>query len=171
MYLVSRLLKILKLNIKKSSIRKWTWMLGAGALGRPRGMIWGGRREVGSGWGTQVYLWWIHFDMWQNQYNIVKLKNKIKKNNKLNPSHNTSGKKKKKENGQKTVRGISLKRVCDGKKAHGKMFNITSYQGDAGLGTIRVDFLRGPVVENLPPNVQDMGSITDPGELHMPWDN
>ena len=28
------------------------WMLGAGALGRPRGMEWGGRREEGSGWGT-----------------------------------------------------------------------------------------------------------------------
>ena len=28
------------------------WMLGAGALGRPRGMVWGGRREEGSGWGT-----------------------------------------------------------------------------------------------------------------------
>ena len=25
-----------------------------------------------------VYLWQIHFDIWQNQYNIVKLKNKIK---------------------------------------------------------------------------------------------
>ena len=35
-------------------------------------------REEGSGWGTHVYLWWIHFDIWQNQYNIVKLKNKIK---------------------------------------------------------------------------------------------
>ena len=54
------------------------WMLGAGTLGRPRGMVWGGRREEGSGWGTQVYLWWTHFDIWQNQYNIVKLKNKIK---------------------------------------------------------------------------------------------
>ena len=53
-------------------------MLGAGALGRPRGMVWGGRREEGSGWGTQVYLWWIHFDVLQNQYNIVKFKNKIK---------------------------------------------------------------------------------------------
>ena len=53
-------------------------MLGAGALGRPRGMEWGGRREEGSGWGTHVYLWWIHVDIWQNQYNIVKLKNKIK---------------------------------------------------------------------------------------------
>ena len=54
------------------------WMLGAGALGRPRGMEWGGRREEGSGWGTHVYLWQIHFEIWQNQYNIVKIKNKIK---------------------------------------------------------------------------------------------
>ena len=27
-----------------------------------RGMVWGGRREEGSGWGTHVYLWQIHFD-------------------------------------------------------------------------------------------------------------
>ena len=53
------------------------WMLGAGAVGQPRGMVWGGRREEGSGWGTHVYLWQINFDIWQNQYNIVKL-NKIK---------------------------------------------------------------------------------------------
>ena len=51
-------------------------MLGAGALGRPRGMVGGGRREEGSGWGTRVYLWQIHVDIWQNQYNIVKLKKK-----------------------------------------------------------------------------------------------
>ena len=38
----------------------------AGALGRPRGMEWGGRREEGSGWGTHVYLLRIHFDIWQN---------------------------------------------------------------------------------------------------------
>ena len=37
-----------------------------------------GRREEGSGWGTHVCLWRIHFDIWQNQYNIVKFKNKIK---------------------------------------------------------------------------------------------
>ena len=48
------------------------WMLGAGALARPRGMVRGGRREEGSGWR-------IHVDIWQNQYNIVKLKNKINK--------------------------------------------------------------------------------------------
>ena len=39
----------------------------------PEGWCW-----EGSGWGTRVYLWWIHVDIWQNQYNIVKLKNKIK---------------------------------------------------------------------------------------------
>ena len=54
------------------------WVLGAGALGQPGGMVRGGRREEGSGWGTSVYQWWIHVDIWQNQYNIVKLKNKIR---------------------------------------------------------------------------------------------
>ena len=58
------------------------WMLGAGALGRPRGMVLGGRREEGSGLGIREYLWQIHVDIWQNQYNIVKLKNKIKKKDK-----------------------------------------------------------------------------------------
>ena len=52
------------------------WMLGAGALGQPRGMVWGGRWEEGSGWGIRVYLWWSHVDIWQNQYNIVKKKKK-----------------------------------------------------------------------------------------------
>ena len=41
-------------------------------------MVRGGRREEGSGWGTRVYLWHIHVDVWQSQYNIVKLNNKIK---------------------------------------------------------------------------------------------
>ena len=50
----------------------WYRMLRAGALGWPRGMVWGGRWEGGSGWGTCVHLWWIHVDVWQNQYNIVK---------------------------------------------------------------------------------------------------
>ena len=68
------------------------WMLGAGALGRPRGMVWEGRREEGSGWGTHVHLWQIHFDIWQNQYNIVKLKNKTKlKKKRLFSSSSHSG--------------------------------------------------------------------------------
>ena len=39
-----------------------------------RGMVWGGRWEGGSGWGTRVHPWWIHVDVWQKQYNIVKQK-------------------------------------------------------------------------------------------------
>ena len=35
-------------------------------------------REEGSGWGIHVYQWRIHFDIWQNEYNYVKFKNKIK---------------------------------------------------------------------------------------------
>ena len=50
--------------------------LGAGALGLPREMVWGGRWEEGSGWGTRVHPWQmhvdVHVDVWQNQYNIVK---------------------------------------------------------------------------------------------------
>ena len=37
----------------------------------------GGGRRVQDGEHI-VYLWWIHVDIWQNQCNIVKLKNKIK---------------------------------------------------------------------------------------------
>ena len=42
-------------------------VLGAGALGWPRGMGWGGKWE-----GTHVHLWRIHVNVWQNEYNIVK---------------------------------------------------------------------------------------------------
>ena len=50
--------------------------------------------EEGPGWGTCVYLWQIHVDIWQNQYNIVKLKNKIKykKINKNKQTHISYGK-------------------------------------------------------------------------------
>ena len=54
-------------------------------------------REEGSGCGTHVYLWRIHFDIWQNQYNIVKLKNKIKIKKKIKIKPNPQLKKKKKE--------------------------------------------------------------------------
>ena len=40
-------------------------VLRAGALGRPRGMGWGGRQEGGSGWGTHVNPWLIHVNVWQ----------------------------------------------------------------------------------------------------------
>ena len=69
--------KTKNVNIKKKRFDARYWMLGAGALEWPRGMVRGGRREEGSGWGTRVYLWWIHVDIWQNQYSIVNVKNKI----------------------------------------------------------------------------------------------
>ena len=37
---------------RQSRFSARNWMIGAGALGRPRGMVLGGRREEGSGWGT-----------------------------------------------------------------------------------------------------------------------
>ena len=47
-------------------------MLGADALGWPRGMVQGGRWEGASGWETRVHPWQIHINVWQNQCSIVK---------------------------------------------------------------------------------------------------
>ena len=38
----------------------------------------GRRKKGGSGWGTCVYLWWIHVDVWQNQYSIIEQNNNNK---------------------------------------------------------------------------------------------
>ena len=40
-------------------------VLGAGALGWPRGMGWGSWWEGGSVWGTHVSPWLIHVNVWQ----------------------------------------------------------------------------------------------------------
>ena len=48
-------------------------VLGAGALGRPRGMRWGGRREGGSGWGAHVNPWLIHVNVWQKPLQYCKV--------------------------------------------------------------------------------------------------
>ena len=48
-------------------------VLGPGALGRPRGMGWGGRREGGSGWGTHVNPWLIHVNVWQKPLQYCKV--------------------------------------------------------------------------------------------------
>ena len=48
-------------------------MLRAGALGRPRGMGWGGRWEGGLGWGTHVNPWLIHVNVWQNPLQYCKV--------------------------------------------------------------------------------------------------
>ena len=38
----------------------------------PEGWYGEGGGSGGLGWGTRVYPWRIHVDVWQNQYNIVK---------------------------------------------------------------------------------------------------
>ena len=48
-------------------------VLGAGALGRPRGMAWGGRREGELGWGTHVNPWLIHVSIWQKPLQYCKV--------------------------------------------------------------------------------------------------
>ena len=65
-------------------------VLGAGALGRPRGMECGGRWEGGSVWGTHVNPWLIHINVWQKplQYwkvislQLIKINEKIKERKK-----------------------------------------------------------------------------------------
>ena len=47
----------------------WGWCTG---MTQRDGM--GKEMGGGSGLGTRVHPWWIHVDVWQNQYNIVKLK-------------------------------------------------------------------------------------------------
>ena len=48
-------------------------VLRAGALGRPRGMGWRGRREGRSGWGIHVNPWLIHVSVWQNPLQYCKV--------------------------------------------------------------------------------------------------
>ena len=50
-----------------------TQMLEPGALGRPRGIGWRGRREGGSGWGIPVNPWLIHVNVWQNPLQYCKV--------------------------------------------------------------------------------------------------
>ena len=66
-------------------------VLGAGALGRPRGMGWGGRREGGSGWGTHVNPWLIHVTVWQKPlqyYKIISLQLIKRKEKKIELEYN-----------------------------------------------------------------------------------
>ena len=48
-------------------------VLRPGALGRPRGMGWEGRREGGFGWGTHVNPWLIHVNVWQKPLQYCKV--------------------------------------------------------------------------------------------------
>ena len=49
-----------------------TGSLGLVCWDDPEGWYGKGGGGGGSGWGTHVHPWWIHVDVWQNQYNIVK---------------------------------------------------------------------------------------------------
>ena len=48
-------------------------VLRPGALGRPRGMVWGGRRERGSGWRIHVNPWLTHVNVWQKPLQYCKV--------------------------------------------------------------------------------------------------
>ena len=65
-------------------------VLGAGALGRPRGIGWRRRWEEGTGWGIHVNPWLIQVNVWQKplQYckvislQLIKINEKRKKRDK-----------------------------------------------------------------------------------------
>ena len=48
-----------------SPVDTWDRVLGAGVLGWPRRIGWGGRWVGDSGWGTHVHPWLIHVNVWQ----------------------------------------------------------------------------------------------------------
>ena len=56
----------LPVQVRCTILDAWGWcteMTQREGMGREEG---GGWREEGAGWGTRVYLWQIHFDVWQN---------------------------------------------------------------------------------------------------------
>ena len=63
--------------IKCETDHQSRWMhetlLGADALGWPRGMGWGGKWEGISGWGTHVNPWLIHVNVWQKPLQYCKV--------------------------------------------------------------------------------------------------
>ena len=83
-------------NRSPAQVRCMRQVLGAGALGRPRGIWWRGRWEGGSGWGIHVYPWLIHVNVWQKplQYckvislQLIKKINKFLKSNYINTKLN-----------------------------------------------------------------------------------
>ena len=48
-------------------------VLGAGALGRPRGIRWRGRWEGGWGWAIHVNTWLIHVNVWRKPLQYCKV--------------------------------------------------------------------------------------------------
>jgi len=83
----SALASVLPMSVQRLFPLELTNLISLQSKGLSR--VQGGRREGGSGWGTRVYLWRIHVDIWQNQYNIVKLKKKKKLSKKKKESSPT----------------------------------------------------------------------------------
>ena len=50
-----------------------SFLIGLGALGRPRGIGWRGRWEGGSGWGIHVNPWLIYVNVWQKPLQYCKV--------------------------------------------------------------------------------------------------
>ena len=68
---------------RQSRFDAWDRVLRAGALGWPRGMGCGGRREGNSGWGTHGHPWLIHVNVWQKPPRYCKVISfQLKKKNK-----------------------------------------------------------------------------------------
>ena len=60
-------------NRSPAQVRCMRQVLGAGPLGRPRGMGWGGRWEGGLGWEIHVNPWLIHVNVWQKPLQYCKV--------------------------------------------------------------------------------------------------
>ena len=61
-----------KKRIASLGLMQDTGCLGLVHWDDPEGWYGGRRWEGSSGLGTCVHPWWIHVDVWQNQYSIVK---------------------------------------------------------------------------------------------------
>ena len=59
-------------RISSPGLMQDTGCLGLVHWDDPEGWYGEGGGRGGSGWETCVYLWWIHVDVWQNQYNVIK---------------------------------------------------------------------------------------------------
>ena len=67
------MLKILQARLQQYVNRELPDVQAGFRKGRgSREMIWGGRWKGDSGLGTRIHPWWIHVNVWQNQYSIVK---------------------------------------------------------------------------------------------------
>ena len=60
-------------NRSPAQVGYMSQVLGAGALGRPRGIRWRGRWERGSGWGIHVNPWLNHANVWQKPLQYCKV--------------------------------------------------------------------------------------------------